>query len=511
MKLRLGRKLVILIFLIICGSLAVAYRQAEKNYRIFSTVWLLVKVNYYDKNYNGLDWTKVKERFLLQVLWAKEAARDASILQMLSLMESSHLTYVPAWRLVTTAASTAPKLEVLLPETRRMAGLTIAGPRIGKTPLVLALDENSSLYRAGVRAGMHISVSLSKNPSSDGTRLSYHFILADGNEQDIEGQTPHQTSRTPAPKKISEEVSDAISVDSADTAILGLIYGSTDQSLQNSKPIYIVQDHLVLSSGRPATLPIIADVEKGSAADLAGLEPGAMVTGMEAKPTKAGFSLQITSLSPSNKLSTLALEGVLDNRLPEAIRSKKEVGDTLILRFDSFDAESIAWVEECLRTSTFRDLVIDLRFNSGGAESSVTRFLANFLPPNERVGSKISSNKTVDLRVDTGVRRYKTPIAVLVGPLTASAAEVTASALKYVGKSRIVGSLTAGEVLISQTYTLYDGSLLQIPIFGFVDAAGHTLEGRGVEPDKYILNSLEDIRHGNDSLIEYVVNKAGTI
>ena len=62
--------------------------------------------------------------------------------------------------------------------------------------------------------------------------------------------------------------------------------------------------------------------------------------------------------------------------------------------------------------------------------------------------------------------------------------------------------MSNGSTLTSQEFPLPDGGIVQVPVMDFVRGGGRRIEGAGVEPDIWILPTLEDVRAGRDPVLE---------
>jgi carboxyl-terminal processing protease len=78
---------------------------------------------------------------------------------------------------------------------------------------------------------------------------------------------------------------------------------------------------------------------------------------------------------------------------------------------------------------------------------------------------------------------FKGKIAVLVNGLSGSASEITAQALKELVGAQIVGTKSAGAVLVSVMVPIARGFMVQYPINDYVSAKGVRLEHTGVPVD----------------------------
>jgi C-terminal processing protease CtpA/Prc len=62
--------------------------------------------------------------------------------------------------------------------------------------------------------------------------------------------------------------------------------------------------------------------------------------------------------------------------------------------------------------------------------------------------------------------------------------------------------MTNGSVLMSGDFPLPDGGIAIIPVEDFVRGGDVRIEGVGVEPDVYVLPTLEQVRAGRDPVLE---------
>jgi len=152
-----------------------------------------------------------------------------------------------------------------------------------------------------------------------------------------------------------------------------------------------------------------------------------------------------------------------------------------------------------------KQLILDLRGNGGGAVANFMHLLAQFLPQNTPVGTFVSRSMVerfvketqgdpTDLRAiarwsDSKVKPARTDrkpfagrVAVLVDRRSGSASEIVAAALQEQLEAPVVGTPSAGAVLVSVMATLPGGFQLQYPISDYITMEGVRLEGTGVRP-----------------------------
>jgi hypothetical protein len=151
-------------------------------------------------------------------------------------------------------------------------------------------------------------------------------------------------------------------------------------------------------------------------------------------------------------------------------------------------------------------LILDLRSNGGGAVSNLQHFLSHFLPPKTVVGTMVSRRvanayqretskdpsdgleiaKWTDSRFRTTTLKstpYAGKVAVLINRASASASEICAAALREHKKSPLVGSRSAGAVLVSRVLPLPYGFEMKVPTADFYTSTFERLEGNPLKPD----------------------------
>ena len=130
--------------------------------------------------------------------------------------------------------------------------------------------------------------------------------------------------------------------------------------------------------------------------------------------------------------------------------------------------------------------VLDLRTNSGGSVSSVLEVLGLFVPEGVDAAA-ITSRLFGDSRLQVSGKPLlmQRPLAVLVGPSSASGAEIAAAVLRDVGRARLFGEHTSGCANMGAVLELADGSGLSITV-GRVLAGPRerAIDGAGVAPDE---------------------------
>jgi len=182
--------------------------------------------------------------------------------------------------------------------------------------------------------------------------------------------------------------------------------------------------------------------------------------------------------------------------------------DTAVLRIPTFaTGYSMIQVEKLLtEAAKAKYLVLDLRSNGGGAVTNMRHLLNLLLPDGAQIGTSVSrgmaSRYATEAKGDPkdpvaiarwaaapmkALKRAIPPfpgkIAVLINRGSASASEITAAALRENLKAPLIGTKSAGAVLVSIFAPLPEGFQLQFPTSDYITAQGMRLEGHPLIPD----------------------------
>jgi carboxyl-terminal processing protease len=277
---------------------------------------------------------------------------------------------------------------------------------------------------------------------------------------------------------------------------------------------------------------LVGDVSMGSPADRAGIEPGWYLQNQNLTLSGSGaahYSGDLIKLesfeqkvsleqhvylaqghTPEDIDSYLAAHKVsvnFDVTAPSAPRPQPLTqnldGGVLYIRFDTFKEPLIIdKVLAAVGNADHHGLILDLRGNTGGLAAQERRLLSRLLPARSILGYTMCSSDTEPWRASILGRHYEGPMIVLIGPRSASAAEIVADAVKVNHRGLLIGRITNGSVLNSGSFPLPDGGSATIPVCDFLGPDKKRIEGVDVEPDIEIIPTLNDIRAGHDLVLE---------
>lgn len=168
---------------------------------------------------------------------------------------------------------------------------------------------------------------------------------------------------------------------------------------------------------------------------------------------------------------------------PDTRRAIGLDGGILLLAFNQFDPGDERWIAAQIAAMPgLRGLILDLRRNGGGRDDILDKVAGLFTERRELL-IRLEGRDTINERTRPARNgAYTGPLAVIVGPNTASAAEILAFFLAESGRALSVGERTAGAVTGGVDYKLPDGGRLTVAEYDIRTANGTRLEGNGFTP-----------------------------
>jgi len=290
----------------------------------------------------------------------------------------------------------------------------------------------------------------------------------------------------------------------------------------------------------------ITRVRAGSSADRAGLAAGFVVTQIGGRPIRAlhessrplrpveeRFAIRRAAQrrllgAPGSRVSIAYLDdrdrpgdAVLVRDPPRAAPVKLghlpplypevrayEVGDVGVVGFNIFLLQPILEdVKKAMARFTahhVRAVVLDLRGNPGGQGAMAIPIASLFVDKPLTLGTMHFRDfeQTFTARPEMGATPFLGPLAILTDEGSASAAEILAAGLQESKRAIVVGDTTLGAVLPSVIEALPGGAVMQYVVADFKTPKGVALEGRGVQPDRRVLETRSALRGGRDPVLD---------
>ena len=155
----------------------------------------------------------------------------------------------------------------------------------------------------------------------------------------------------------------------------------------------------------------------------------------------------------------------------------------------------LSWVE---KQKNDKGLVLDLRGNPGGPPLAAREISSFFLTPGEDFAFFEGKNQlkaVLDVPKIPQQYHYKGPIVILVDKESESASELFSGVMQSRGRAVLMGTNSAGKVLLKSMFNFDDQSMLLL-----VTAAGHYPDGRvfsfkGLTPDQPVEDKSADLVH----------------
>ena len=159
----------------------------------------------------------------------------------------------------------------------------------------------------------------------------------------------------------------------------------------------------------------------------------------------------------------------------------KKVGYLGISMFSLSSATQFTNGLNKLETTGIDSLIIDVRGNTGGYLTNVTKIINGLLPKGKVIyQTERNGVKQEFLDKDDVSRSY--PIAVLINGSSASASEILAAAIKESYGGYVVGTTTYGKGTVQQTKVLSDGTMIKFTVENWLTPDGNWINDLGVSP-----------------------------
>ncbi len=265
--------------------------------------------------------------------------------------------------------------------------------------------------------------------------------------------------------------------------------------------------------------PVIETVLEGGAAEKAGIQPGDAICLVDGKSLQ-GLSIEAMKPLLRGLVNTeVSLEihcksgeerKVIVNRaiVHEKLVVAKMIGNIGYIKCLSFSPAEIA-EQMRLGMEKLKDaesIVLDLRNNEGGSVSLATEVLSLFIEEGKvavvqkRIPGDEIKYEEIPFVIERGNKQSlprlpyllaNRPMVVLTSNETASAAELTAAALKDNIDATLIGTKTFGKGIGTDGLSLPNDCILRVHTFRYFTPAGAWLgdgndDCRGIEPDIFV-------------------------
>lgn len=244
---------------------------------------------------------------------------------------------------------------------------------------------------------------------------------------------------------------------------------------------------------------IIVNVLPGTPAAEAGLRAGEQIVSVDGRDVADAPIDAVVRLVRGEEGSTvrLGLEGgpagprevdvtraTIDLPVVQSELLDDAIGHVRVLQFSEGASGRVRAAIEDLREQGARGIVFDLRGNPGGLLREAVRVASVFIEEGAIVQVQERSGEVEVLEARGGA--LDVPAVLLVDGGSASASEIVAAAFQHHERGLLVGQTTFGKGTVQAVRQLSDGSGVKYTTAQYLTAAGESIEGVGVTPDREV-------------------------
>jgi C-terminal processing protease CtpA/Prc len=223
-----------------------------------------------------------------------------------------------------------------------------------------------------------------------------------------------------------------------------------------------------------------------------------------------------TDLTDYNEVAALEVK---EEREAEQYAHKfSEYGkDLIIWKMPAFDLPQDKVDDVTNRISKFKNVIIDLRGNPGGAEITLLRLIGSFTDHDLKIGDLVRRKEKKELIAKTRGKEniYQGNLIILIDSESGSSSELFARTMQMEKRGTVIGDLSAGAVMRSKYFSKSVG-LEMVTFFGLsvtdadlVMTDGKSLERTGVTPDILMIPSALDLKNKRDVVLSTAATRAG--
>lgn len=248
---------------------------------------------------------------------------------------------------------------------------------------------------------------------------------------------------------------------------------------------------------KDGVLTVIAPLA-GTPAELAGVRAGDQILEIDEESTE-GMTLTEASVRIRGEVGTTVILRVrhkdgAEEEIPivratitvDAVKSELAAdGRIAYIRLSRFDSDATLELDHTLLgfdLETLDGIILDLRNNPGGLLNAAISVSSRFVDKGVVVSTKgrVAGEQSY---WSTGNLVPNLPLVVLVNGGTASAAEITAGAIRDHEMGILIGECTFGKGVIQRMIEFPDGSALKLTTGEYFTPLGHVVQGVGLDPD----------------------------
>ena len=241
-------------------------------------------------------------------------------------------------------------------------------------------------------------------------------------------------------------------------------------------------------------ITVIAPVV-GSPSEQVGLRPGDRIVEIDGKsaykftqeqvmktlrgPKGTSVNLNIRRPGQEKPLSlTIVRDDIPIFSVLASLMLDEKTGYILINRFSSTTADEVEAALQELEAQGMTQLLIDLRYNSGGYLEQAVKVADKFVAVEDTLVFTLGRGSSMD-QVHLAHRagtHPQFPVIILINRGSASASEIVAGALQDLDRGLIVGETSFGKGLVQRQWQLSDGSALRVTVGRYYTPSGRLIQ-----------------------------------
>lgn len=193
----------------------------------------------------------------------------------------------------------------------------------------------------------------------------------------------------------------------------------------------------------------------------------------------------------------------------------KDFGSVYVWNMPTFDLTEQQIDDVMSKAQGKNGIVIDLRGNGGGYETTLKRLIGHFIDREIQVAELKGRKNMKPLIAKPIGKQFTGKLIVLIDSESGSSSELFARVMQIEKRATVIGDVSAGAVMRALHYAHEMGGNTIVP-YGVsvtdadaVMADGKSLEHRGVTPDELMLPKGEDMAAKRDPVLARAISLAG--
>lgn len=220
-----------------------------------------------------------------------------------------------------------------------------------------------------------------------------------------------------------------------------------------------------------------------------------------------GSTVRLTAQTPGELPRPVEITRALIDSPPPVSALRWDKGDIVTIIIRTFWDQNTASLlrrrlQEMGDQGIIGGLIIDLRINHGGSEYSLERSLRLFADGTLGYFTRRNGERPLIVTGEHIHNSQNVPLVILIGKETSSYAEIFAGVLQSIGRARLVGTVTRGNVETIWPHDFEDHSRVWIAEEGFRPLGGGNWEGSGIVPDFSMPGDWADFTAENDTQLD---------